>query len=581
VLDEIFRQVAKRQPGKVAVRGWDDQFTYRELDHRADRLAERLCEAGAQTGSVVAVQMDRSAAMIVAILAVIRAGAGYLALDQRQPAHRRGLIIQDAGARIALVAADAVHGLPEGCSPVFPDDFGGTSIPAAAPPSAGPEHLAYVAYTSGSTGAPKGVCVPHRAVARLVLDNGFLPIQPDDVFVHYAPLAFDASTLEIWGPLLTGACLVIPPPGVPTPSELCAFVREAGVTVLWLTAGLFHQVVEAGLDDLSGLRHLLAGGDVLSVPHVNRALAALPDCVLINGYGPTENTTFTCCHRLTSAVHGPTVPIGRPVRGSTVHVLDDKLRAAGPGVAGELYAGGLGVAHGYLGDPVLTAQRFVPNPFAAEPGSRMYRSGDMVQWRGDSLEFLGRRDRQYKVRGFRVELSEVESAIAMLPGVAEVAVVMQPTRSGQRRIAAFVSGTASTLEIRRRLSKVLPDYAIPGLITRVEELPLKPAGKVDRGELEHRQAAGRPELSAAYRPPATGLEQALTQLWTDMFELNGLGADDDFFEVGGHSLLGVRVLTEVQREYGVEVSPVAFYMDPTPAGLARTIESARQCAESA
>ncbi|MBO4207828.1 non-ribosomal peptide synthetase, partial [Micromonospora echinofusca] len=439
---------------------------------------------------------------------------------------------------------------------------------------------AYLAYTSGSTGRPKGVCVPHRAVVRLVVDNGFLPVHPDDVFVQYAPLAFDASTLEVWGPLLNGACLVVPPPEDLSPEELCAYAGKQGATVLWLTAGLFHRAVENGLDHLRGLRYLLAGGDVLSVPHVNRAVAALPDTVLVNGYGPTENTTFSTCHRVTGEVTGDTVPIGRAIRGSTAYVLDDRLRPVPDGEVGELYVGGTGLAHGYLGDPALTASRFVADPFAATPGSRMYRTGDLVRRAGEQVEFVGRRDRQVKIRGFRVEPAEVEAVAAGVPGVTGAAVVVQGDPSGGRRLAAFVTGTASVLDLRRRLTEALPSYAVPARVTRLDALPLTANGKVDRAALADRETHGRPEVSAGHRPPGTELERAVVQLWEDLMGLDGLGADDDFFELGGHSLLGVQILTELRHGHGVEVSPLSFYLDPTPAGLARTVRAAGRMQET-
>jgi amino acid adenylation domain-containing protein len=568
----IFRQVADRDPRAVAVRGWDAELTYQELDWRAGRLAGRLWAAGVRPGGVVGLRLRRSATAIVGLVAAIRTGAAYVALDHRYPVARQRTILRDARADIVLTSADYAAELPPGIPWLDPNDRS-AAAPTAGP--AGPERVAYLAYTSGSTGDPKGVRVPHRAVARLVLDNDYLPVAPDDVFVQYAPLAFDASTLEVWGPLLNGACLVVPPPDDPTPTELCAVVRRTGGTVLWLTAGLFHQVAETGLADLVGLRRLLAGGDVLSVPHVNRVLAALPDCVLVNGYGPTENTTFTCCHPMTSPVPGPTVPIGGPIRDSTAHVLDRWLRPVGPGEVGELYTGGAGVAHGYVGDAALTATRFLPDPFDTTPGARMYRTGDLVRRGEDGLEFVGRADRQVKIRGFRVEPAEVEAAVSRLPGVGETAVVAQRGPRGEQRLVAFVTGAVSTLDVRRRLADLLPTYAIPDHVVRLADLPLLLNGKVDRVELALLIPKRRPELSSDHRDPATAVERAVTQLWADHLGLADIGADDDFFELGGHSLLGVRILDELHGAYGVDVSPMDFYLDPTPAGLARTIESAR------
>jgi amino acid adenylation domain-containing protein len=560
---DIFRQQVAKRPDAVAV----GELTYRELARRAERLAGRLWDAGVRPGDVVGVHLPRSASVVVALLAVLRLGAAYLALDHRDPAVRRATILADAAVRTVVTVPEWAAALPEGSDAVCAEEESTTDPPATV---VAREQVAYVAYTSGSTGRPKGVRVPHRAVARLVLDADYLRIGPDDVFLHYAPTAFDAATLEIWGPLLNGARLVVPPPDLPT-TGLGPLVRAEGVTVLWLTAGLFHQVVDAGLDDLRGLRHLLAGGDALSVPHVNRALAALPGTVLVNGYGPTENTTFTCCHRVTEPVRGSTVPIGTPISGTTAHVLDTRLRPVAPGATGQLYTGGLGVAHGYLADPALTAARFVADPFGP-PGTRMYCTGDVVRRLPDGvLDFVGRADRQVKIRGFRVEPAEVESAIAALPDVTAAAVVVQQGPSGDRRLAAFVVGPVSSLEIRQQLAAVLPEYAIPAFIASRDTLPLTTNGKVDRRELERLVTQERPVLTSDHRPPATTAEKVVTQLWTDLLGIDGIGADDDFFELGGHSLLGVRILGDLRQEYGIELSPLTFYLDPTPAGLARAL----------
>ncbi|MEH1013127.1 non-ribosomal peptide synthetase [Micromonospora sp. CPCC 206060] len=580
MIDELFRQIAARHSARTAVRAWDGELTYEELHRRVDRFARRLQQAGTVPGAVVGVHLPRSAAAVVGLLAILRSGAAYVALDERYPPERRDAILRDAAVDLVLTTSAGLADLPAGCRALTVEDAvdDGSAPPAARP--VGPAHLAYLAYTSGSTGRPKGVCVPHRAVVRLVVDNGFLPVRHDDVFVQYAPLAFDASTLEVWAPLLNGACLVIPPPGDLPPEAICAYVAEQRATVLWLTAGLFHRAVETGLDNLRGLRHLLAGGDVLSVPHVNRALAALPDTVVINGYGPTENTTFSTCHRMNSVVTGSTVPIGQPICGTTAYVLDDRLRPVADGQVGELYVGGTGIAHGYLGDPALTATRFVADPFAATPGSRMYRTGDLVRRAGEQVEFVGRRDRQVKIRGFRVEPGEVEVVAAGVPGVTGAAVVVQDDPSGGRRLAAFLTGTASVLDLRRRLAAALPSYAIPARVTRLDALPLTANGKVDRAALSGWESHSRPEVSADHRQPGTDLELAITQLWEDLMGLDGIGADDDFFELGGHSLLGVQILAELRQGHGVEVSPLSFYLDPTPAGLARTVQAAHQMQET-
>ncbi|UNO40119.1 non-ribosomal peptide synthetase [Streptomyces sp. MST-110588] len=583
-IGEIFARRARSAPGRVAVSGEDGELTYGELDDRSDRLARRLQDLGVVPGDVVALDGARRVTTVIGLLGILKAGAAYLALEHRYPAERRRLVLRDAGVRFVLthadVSAERPAELPSSCTPVSLEGELPDLLPR--PTEVTADHVAYLAYTSGSTGAPKGVCIPHRAVSRLVVDSDFLPVAADDVFLQFAPLAFDASTLEVWGPLLNGARLELAPERELSAGELTKHVRCAGVTVLWLTAGLFQQVVDNGLEDLQGLRYLVAGGDVLSPAHVNRALAALGDTVLINGYGPTENTTFTCCHTVTEPVSG-SVPIGRPIRGTGVYILDAALRPVADGRIGELFATGEGLAHGYLNCPELTAQRFLPDPFSPCPGGRMYRTGDLVSRLEDgTLEYHGRADGQVKIRGFRIEPGEVESAVCQLPGVTAAAVVAQSQPSGGKRLVAYVTGRPAslpaTLDLRRQLAGTLPSYAVPSLIQVVDALPLTTNGKIDRAALAAAETACRPDLRAAYRKPRTPTETVVVRLWSDLLGIEGIGADDDFFELGGHSLVGVRITADLRREYGVEISPVTFYLDPTPAGLAAAIDAAREAA---
>jgi amino acid adenylation domain-containing protein len=567
-----FTEVARLSPDRVALTDGEAELTYAALGARSDRLTSALAAAGVRPGDVVAVESGRGIATIVALLSVLKAGAAYLALDSRYPPRHRELVLRDAGVEVVVVPDDRVVVLPAGVRAVRSDvEHPDLGFPR---PEVHAEDVAYLAYTSGSTGAPKGVCVPHRAVGRLVVGADFLPIGPDDVFLHFAPAAFDASTLEIWGPLLNGARLVLAPPHDLSVTELTKFAGRHGVTVLWLTAGLFHQAVETGLDDLRGLRYLIAGGDVVSPAHVRRAVATLPGTAVVNGYGPTENTTFTCCHRVTEPTYD-SVPIGRPIRGTGVHVLDENLAPVPDGTIGELYATGAGLAHGYWGSPALTAERFLPDTVSGAPGQRMYRTGDLVRRRPDGvLLYHGRADQQVKIRGFRIELGAVEAALAEVPGVADAVAVVE---AGSRLVAWVVAtpGTRlSTLDIRGQLGDVLPGYALPARIRLADELPLTANGKVDRGALASETSSDRPELSAGYRAPEGEVAQAVATVWTDHLGVDGIGADDDFFELGGHSLLGVRIIGELAGRFGVEVSPMDFYLEPTPAGLAQVIEKA-------
>ncbi|PYQ59014.1 MAG: non-ribosomal peptide synthetase, partial [Acidobacteria bacterium] len=432
-IPSLFAAQTARTPDAVAVVCGEAEITYAELDHRARRVAGRLLRRGVAPETRVAVTAERSLDLIPRLLGILQAGCAYLPVDPALPAERRRFLLEDAEA-ISLEEEEGEE--------------------AVELPALSPNQLAYVIYTSGSTGVPKGVEVTHGNVARLVTGADYAPLSPGETLLQVVNVAFDVSTFEIWGPLLNGGRVAVFP-GRPEPDELARAIARHGVSTLWLTTGLFHQMVEERLEALRPLRRLLAGGDALAPAPVRRALAGLPGLTLIDGYGPTENTTFTTRHVMTAADLADerlaaTVPIGRPIRGTTVHVLDESLRPVPVGAWGELCTGGEGVARGYLARPALTAERFVPDPWA-DPwgtGGRLYRTGDIVRWRPDGLlEFLGRRDGQVKIRGFRVELGEVEAALAAVPGVREVVVVRSDRSDGSDRsvgsLVAYVTGDAT------------------------------------------------------------------------------------------------------------------------------------------
>ncbi len=462
------------------------------------------------------------------------------------------------------------------------------ACPPAAPREVDPLSLAYVSFTSGSTGEPKGVEVPHRAVVRLVEDNDFANLDPAETLLGFAPLAFDASTLEVWGPLANGGRLALAPPGPLSPRQLGETIVRHGVTTLWLTAGLFHQVVDDAPECLAGVRQLLAGGDVLSPGHVRRALDRLaPGGVLINGYGPTENTTFTCCHRLTrEAEADAAVPIGRPIRGTRVEILDPRLLPVLPGVGGELCAGGDGLARGYAGRPDLTAERFVPDPWSGQAGGRLYRTGDRARHRPDgAVEFLGRLDRQAKIRGFRVEPGEVEAALLALPEVREAAVAVRGPAgdAAARRLVAWVVPAAGAApdpeELREFLAGRLPAPMVPAAIAVLPALPRTASGKLDRAALPEPAAARtasprRPERRAEDGAPP--LAQALAVLFGEVLGGPEHGIDEDFFARGGHSLLAMRLVARVRALVGVDLPLADLFQAPTPRALSeRLAERAR------
>ena len=419
-----------------------------QLNAQSNQLARYLQRHGVKRGSFVASYMERSSDLIVTLLATLKSGGAYLALDTNIPSKRLNSILEDARPAVIVVKSQlekaaidsigSVEGAKIASLPiVICLDQHAKSISNESTENLDTETTsedqAYVCFTSGSSGQPKGVSIPHRAIVRLVKNTTYVSLSTSDVFLQFAPVSFDASTFEIWGCLLNGGRLVVLPSEKLSLAHLGSAIRKYNVSVLWLTAGLFHQMVDHELDSLTGVRQLLAGGDVLSIAHVRKALERLGEGRLINGYGPTENTTFTCCYSITQlSAEEHSVPIGRPISNTQCFILDRDLQPVPIGVRGELFAGGDGLARGYLNDPELTAEKFIPNPF--RPGSLLYRTGDFARYRSDgNIEFLGRIDNQVKIRGFRIELGEIESVLKLHSAVREAVVVAREDVPGDRR----------------------------------------------------------------------------------------------------------------------------------------------------
>jgi amino acid adenylation domain-containing protein len=582
----LFREQAKLNPDAPAITGHAVRLTYREVEEKSNRLAHHLRRLGAGPGGLVALCLERTPHVAVTLLAILKTGAAYVSLDPAYPSARLGLMIADSRP-VALVTQEHLRptldaalaaGVPADARPtILSLEAGGPEIdrePAIAPEVAVPaDATAYVCYTSGSTGRPKGVCVPHRGVVRLVRGTDFMDFGPGETFLQFAPVAFDASTLEIWGPLLNGGRLAVFPPGLPSLTELADFVRQQGVTTLFLTTGLFHQMMDEPADRLTGLHQLATGGEVLSPVHAARARAQLPHVRLVNAYGPTENSTITTAATVVAPpAPGAAVPIGRPIANTTVYVLDARLAPVPVGVPGELFTGGDGLASGYLNRPDLTAERFIPHPFDPAPGARLYRTGDLVRWRPDgSLDFLGRADRQVKLRGFRLEMGEIETVLAQQPAVAQALVTVDTPAGREPRLVAYVTGRDGALpdpaEVRSQLLRHLPDFMVPAVIVPLAEIPLKPSGKVDHAALpapDQGAAAGRPPPVA----PRSPIEQALATIWENILHVSPVGVHDSFFELGGHSMAGVRLFAQIEREFGRRLPLASLFESPTIAQLA-------------
>jgi aspartate racemase len=577
-IHELFEAQAAKTPDAVAITFGGREVSYRELNESANRLAHFLRGEGVGAESLVGVMMERSVEMVVALLGVLKAGGAYVPLDPSYPQERLSFMLEDASVGVLLTQRHLSGHAPAGDhrSIRLDSEWERITRHSAENPrvEVGAQNLAYVIYTSGSTGRPKGVGVPHRGVARLVMGSDYAEFSADEVFLQLAPISFDASTFEVWGSLLHGARLVVMPPAQPSLEEIASALREHRVTTLWLTAGLFHLMADEQPEALGGVRQLLAGGDVLSAAHVRKHLAAAgPDGRLINGYGPTESTTFTCSHAMTGeSVVGDGVPIGRPIANTEVYILGRNLEPAPVGVTGELYIGGDGLARGYLGRAGITAERFIPHPYGRGAGERLYRSGDLARYRADgTIEFVGRVDGQVKLRGFRIELGEVEAALAGHASVGECVVVAREDEPGDKRLVAYVVGAEGRAfdggELKEYMREHLPEYMVPSAFVLLPEMPLTPNGKVDRRALPASGAAS-PKQESTFVAPRNVLELRLKRIWEKILGVQLVGVKDNFFELGGHSLLAVRLMNETQKSLGRSLPLATLFRQPTIEGLA-------------
>ncbi|WP_164000301.1 non-ribosomal peptide synthetase [Pyxidicoccus caerfyrddinensis] len=575
----LFEAQAARTPDAVAVESEGARLTYAELNGRANQLARYLRRRGVVAGTRVGLCTGRSLELVVATLAILKAGGAYVPLDSAYPGERLAFMVEDSGLQVLLAQPALLPRLPPDLRvdvvPLEPmgEAFSRERIENLGEPGAA-EGLAYVMYTSGSTGRPKAVGIPHRGVVRLVKGSRFVELSQCEVLLQLAPISFDASTFELWGALLNGAKLVLFPEHAPSLEELGRALVRHGVTTLWLTAALFEQMMASQPEALSGVRQVLAGGDVLSPTAVRARLSQ--GGLLVNGYGPTENTTFTCCHPMTEPRQvGPTVSIGRPIANTQVYLLDVALELVPVGVWGELYTGGDGLAWGYLGRPELTAERFIPHPFSPQHGARLYRTGDRARWLADGrLEFSGRLDGQVKLRGFRIEPGEVESALLRHPGVREAVVVAREDGPGGKRLIAYFvpHGEApATAELRAHAQAKLPEYMVPSAFVSLPALPLTPNGKVDRKALPapYVEAASGEQVA-----PRTAMEQVVAGVFGPLLGLEQVGADSHFFELGGHSLLATQAVSRLREVVGRELPVRALFEAPTVAQLARRLEEA-------
>ena len=578
-IPDLFEALVERDPTSIAVSLAEKRWTYGELNDRANRLARFLLERGVGPEEPVGVALERGLDSIVAILAILKSGAAYVPVDPGCPEARLALQLREAGVRLLLTQERLAGKFLSGSAEILCLDRERRRIrrQSATNParSTGSESLAYLMSTSGSTGTPKIVEVPHRGVVRLLFGVDYVALDRSRRVLHLAPLSFDASTFEIWGALLHGARCVLFPGLPPTPGNIARVLARERIDTLWLTSSLFNVVLEEAPGAFAGVRQLFVGGEPLSVTHVTRALALLPRTGIVNGYGPTESTTFACVYRIPPDLpaDAPTVPIGRPIANTKAYVLDARRRLVPIGVAGELYLGGDGLARGYRGSPERTAEKFLPDFVTGEPGRRLYRTGDRVRFRPDgTIEFLGRLDRQVKIRGFRVEPGEIEHAITGHRGVREAAVLAQDFGPSDRRLVAYYvpdSAGVSPDELRACLKKSLPDYMVPSSLIPVGSLPRHRSGKLDAAGLARQGPRERPHFVAARDP----LELQLTKIWEKLLQSGPVGVTDNFFELGGHSLLAARLFAQIERIFGKNLPLATLFDAPTIEHLAAILRS--------
>ncbi|KUN77937.1 thioester reductase [Streptomyces bungoensis] len=575
-IHERFAAQARRTPDAVAVSAGDLRLTYRQLDERANRLAHRLLQAGVEPGDPVAVLMERSPDVVVAILAALKAGAFYLPLHSAYPLPRMQQIMDRAGSPVLLTdLSSEARGLPRTRRVILPAGDRATAEAPSTDPDVpvGPNAPAYVIHTSGSTGEPKGVEVPHRGVLGLA-DDSCWDGEAHRRILALAPYAFGVSTYELWVPLLRGGQIVLPPPGDLDVRTVRRLISAHDITALHVTAGLFRLFADEAPDSFASVREVLTGGDVISPTAVKRVLDACPDLVVRAMYGATEVSSFAACATLT-APYEPTavIPVGHPLDTVDARLLDERMRPVADGAIGELYIAGDRLALGYHGRPDLTAERFVEDP--RTPGLRMYRTGDLMRGGPWGLEFAGRVGDQVKIRGFRVEPAEVEHVLARQPGVAHAAVVAQELEGGERRLVAYLVPKTPGLDeagLRTAVAAVLPDYMVPAAFVELAGLPLTANGKLDRAALP----APAPQTAAGSAPAAGARQDALCALFSRVLGVPGVGVDDDFFALGGESLQAVRLASRIEAELGYEISVGDVLNHPTVAELDRHMEEIAQ-----
>ncbi|WP_299181729.1 amino acid adenylation domain-containing protein, partial [uncultured Chryseobacterium sp.] len=578
---DLFEEQVSKTPHKPAVVFEQQTLSYQQLDLLSSQLAAYLHQQyQVQPGDSIAIMTDRSDSMIIAVLAVLKTGAAYVPIESDFPASRKEYIIRDAAIKTIITQTDYIFDFGFFTGSIVAMDVQADLIAATDPvlryrPSA--SDLAYIMYTSGSTGTPKGVLIEHRSVVRLVKNTSYIDFRHSQTLLSTGAFAFDATTFEYWGMLLNGGCLVVCSKDVLLDHhKLAELLIEKQVDTMWFTAGWFNQLVDNHIELFLPLKTVLAGGDKLSVPHVNALLEKYPHLSIINGYGPTENTTFSITYRINQQL--TSIPIGKPISNTQVYILDDHHALVPVGVAGEICLAGDGLARGYLNNPGLTAEKFVANPFV--PGARMYKTGDLGRWRPDgNIEFLGRKDEQVKIRGYRIEPGEIESCLKTFAGITDAVVVVKNNKAAEKLLAAYLvaTGQPDMMAIREHLASQLPSYMLPDHYVQLEAFPLNANGKVDKKQLpdpEGISLAGGVE----YIPPRNKTEELLVNIWQDILGKERVGVNDNFFDIGGHSLRATRLVSQIHKTFEVKIDLRDLFITTVLEDQAALIDSAQKAA---
>ncbi|MEM9154354.1 MAG: amino acid adenylation domain-containing protein [Cyanobacteria bacterium P01_F01_bin.33] len=583
-VQQLFETQVERTPDAIAVAYGDRQYTYRELNSRANQLARHLQTLGVQAETLVGIYVERSMEMVVGLLGILKAGGAYVPLDPDYPAERLAFMLEDTQIPVLLTQQSLTEKISSSKAQIIcldsDRDILDSQLDENLASTTAIDRLAYVIYTSGSTGKPKGVSVIHRGIVRLLFNTDYIQLDSSDTIAQVSNSSFDAATFEIWGALLHGGKLVIIPKEIfLSPQDFAVELHEQKIDALFLTTALFNQLAGTVPYAFANLKYLLFGGEAVDPKSVKKVLDLSPPEHLLHVYGPTESTTFTSWYRVQKvSEEAITLPIGRPIANTQIYILDRYLQPVPVGIPGELYIGGDGLAKGYFNRPQLSEEKFIPNPFDACSNSKLYKTGDSARYLPDgNVEFIARLDNQVKIRGFRIELGEIEAALLQMSELEACLAVVRDKELGDKRIVLYAipnqEAGVTIADIRNHLHEKLPAYMMPSAFVLLEEFPLTPNGKIDRKALPAPQLAS----DAAKAQPRNELERTLVEIWESCLGIHPIGIRDSFFDLGGHSLLAVKILAEIERKIKLKLSINQLFQFPSIAAISENLgeETAR------